>query len=249
MINFCYSNRVDSATITASSEVASLPASNVAQLWRSKPWRSTGCASEWIKFDFGAAAAVRALALVGHNFTSGATLKIQANATDVWTAPSIDVTLTYHADNVVYLWSSDQSYRYWRITIVDASNPDGFIEVGRVFLGQTATPERNFTRWAKEPVDPTVITRSYDGAESFDCREPYDLLTFEFDRVLTAAFDALAAAVGLKTYFFVIADYDNALRTDGRHDLTRYVRLLEMPASTYSHIARDDVVLKLIEAL
>jgi hypothetical protein len=249
MIHFAYSNRVDTATITASSEVASLPASNVAQLWKSKVWRTTGYASEWIKFNFGAAAAVRALALVGHNFTSGATVKIQANATDVWTSPSIDVTLAYNAANLVYLWSSDQSFQYWRITIVDASNPAGYLEVGRVFLGQTATPDRSFARWSREPVDPTVITRSYDGAESFDRRTAYDLLTFEFKLVLTSTFDALAAAVGLKTYFFVIADYDNALRTDGRHDLTKYCRLEELPVYTYGYIDRDDVTLKVVEAL
>lgn len=249
MIQLCHSNLVDSATITASSEVASLPAANVAQAWRSKPWRSTGDSSEWIKFDFGSAQAVRAFALVGHNFTSGATVKIQANATDVWTSPSIDVTLTYHADNLVYLWSSDQSYRYWRISIEDGSNPDGYVEIGRVFLGPTTIPERNFIRWGKERIDPTTITRSYDGAESFDERTAYDRLTFEFERVLPAAFDTLAAAVGLKTYFFIIADYDNVLRTDGRHDLTRYVRLEELPASTYGHINRDDFVLTLVEAL
>jgi hypothetical protein len=249
MINLAFFNRVDSATITASSEVASLPAANVAQAWRSKPWRSTGCASEWIKFDFGSAQAVRALVFVGHNLTSGATIKIQANATDAWGSPSIDLALTYHAANVVYLWSSDQTFRYWRITIVDAANPEGFVELGRVFLGQTATPERNYCRWNKEQIDPTTITRSYDGAESFDNRTTYDRLTFEFERILTATFDALAAAVGLKLYFFIIADYDNAVRADGRHDLTRYCRLEELPATSYSHINRDNVTLTVLEAL
>jgi hypothetical protein len=249
MIQLCHNNLVDTATITASSAVASLPASNVAQLWRSKPWRSTGCSSEWIKFDFGSAKAVRALVFVGHNLTSGATIKIQGNATDVWTSPSIDVTLTYNAANVVYLWTADQSFRYWRITIADASNPDGYVQIGRVFLGPTTTPERNFTRWSKEPIDPTTITRSYDGAESFDRRTAYDRLTFEFDRILPAAFDTLAAAVGVKTYFFIIADYDNALRTDGRHDLTRYCRLEAIPATSYSHLNRDDLTLTVLEAL
>lgn len=249
MIQFCHANRVDQASISASSEASGLPATNVTQIWKSRVWRATGCSSEWLKFDFGAAAAVRAFALVGHNLTAAATIKIQANATDVWTAPSIDVTLTYHADNLVYLWTADQSYRFWRLSIIDAGNPDGYVQVGRIFLGQTATPDRNFKTWSREPVDPTTITRSYDGAEAFDRRTGYDLLAFDFERVLTAAFDELYRAVGLKTYFFVIADYDSILRADGRHDLTRYVRFDEPPAYSYGHRNRDDVSIALMEAL
>jgi len=249
MIQFCHANRVDAASITASSELSTLPATNVTQIWKSRVWRATGCASEWIKFDFGAAAAVRAFVLVGHNLTAAATIKIQANATDVWTSPSIDQVVTYHAANLVYLWTTDQPYRFWRVTLADPGNPNGYVEAGRIFLGQTTTPDRNYASWAREPVDPTVITRSYDGAESFDRRTAYDALTFEFEKVLATAFDALAAAVGLKTYFFIIADYESILRTDGRHDLTRYVRLEELPAFAYGHRDRDDVTLKVVEAL
>jgi hypothetical protein len=249
MIHFAYNNRVDAALISASSQAAGLPATNVAQIWKSRPWRSTGCTDEWIKFDFGAAAAVRAFLAVGFNLTPYATVRIQANATDVWTSPSIDVALTYHAAVLLYLWSSDQSYRFWRLSIVDPGNPDGYIEIGRIFLGQTATPDRNFKAWSREPIDPTTIVRSYDGAESFERRTAYDLLTFEFGRVLTSTFDDLFRAVGLRTYFFVIADYDSILRADGRHDLSRYVRFDEPPAYAYGHRDRDDVDIKLLEAL
>jgi hypothetical protein len=249
VINFAYTNRVDTATITASSEVATLPAANVKQPWKTKVWRTTGDTSEWIKFNFGSAQTVRALVVVGHNLTSGATIKIQGNATDVWTAPSVDVTLTWNAANLVYLWGSDQSYQYWRITLADAANPSGYLEIGRVFLGPTTTPDRNFSSWAREVVDPTTITPSYDGAESFEQRTAYDLLSFDFLRVLPATFDTLIKAVGQKEYFFIIADYDNVLLTDGRHDLTRYCRFEELPAFTYSFMTRHDITLTVREAL
>ena len=52
--------------------------------------------------DLGSPRAVDYCAILDHNFSSGATIKIQANATNVWTAPSVDITLTYAADNIYY---------------------------------------------------------------------------------------------------------------------------------------------------
>lgn len=249
MIQFAYQNKADSAIVTASSELVTLPATNVQQIWRSRVWRTTGDTSEWIMFDMGAATAVRAFALIGHNLTSGAVVHVQANATDVWTAPSVDIAIAYHSATLVYLWSTDQSFRYWRITLADSSNPDGFIDVGRIYLGPTTTPERNYRSWGREDFDNTAITPSYDGAESFESKSAYTTLAFEFERVLPAPFDALAAAAGMKSYFFVIADYDNAVLPDGRHDLTRYVRFDGLPQYTYSHLSRQDITINLVEAL
>lgn len=249
MIQFAYQNKADAAAVTASSELVTLPASNIKHIWKSRVWRATGDASEWIRFDMGAATAVRAFALVGHNFTSAAAVHVQANATDVWTAPSLDVTVAWHEKVFVHLWNADQSYRYWRVTISDAANPDGYVEAGRIYLGPTASPERNYRSWGREDFDNTAITPSYDGAESFESKTAYTTLSFEFERVLPAPFDALAGAVGMKTYFFVIADYDNAVLTDGRHDLTRYVRFDAMPRYSYSHMTRQDITIDLIEAL
>jgi hypothetical protein len=84
--------------------------------------------------DLGAARAVDYCAILGHNFTSGATIKIQGNASDVWTAPSVDITLTYTANNIYYAFSSTQTYRYWRLTVDDASNPDTYLQISKLWL-------------------------------------------------------------------------------------------------------------------
>ncbi|MBU2177656.1 MAG: discoidin domain-containing protein, partial [Gammaproteobacteria bacterium] len=88
-LKICYQNLVDSAVITASSEEASLPAANVTAFHKSKVWRATGCAAEWIKFDLGSPQDITEIIIVGHNFSSGATVQIELNATDAWGAPSV----------------------------------------------------------------------------------------------------------------------------------------------------------------
>ena len=248
-ILFCYQNLLASAVISASSEVASLPDDNIVHFWKSKVWRATGCASEWVKFNLGAAKAFKAIMLTGHNLTSGATVHFQANATDVWTAPPVDVTATWHAGYLLYVWAASQTYQWIRITIVDPGNPDGYVEAGLAWADPAVAPERNYSTYEKQPVDPTVITEADSGPESFEDKEPYNLLSFEFKNVLTDEIEALRKAVGLKNYFFIIPDYDNALETDGRHELTAYGRLAELPQYSHRYLKRKDVSLGFREAL
>ena len=139
----------DAATVTASSSSASeLGAANVVDPQPSKVWRSTGDTAEWVKFDLGSAKQITCIGLFNFNFTSGATVTLQANASDSWGAPSYSQALTIAADSdsvvlkrLVYFL--DQTYRWWRITIADASNPDGYVEIGRVAAGQYYAPTRN----------------------------------------------------------------------------------------------------------
>lgn len=143
----------DAATITSSTEVGDLVDDNVVDDDVGKVWRSDtdgGAGAEWIKFDMGSAVQMDTLGIFGHNLTSGATVTLQANATDSWGSPTLDETLTLatDADSVVFpkLVDStfDQTLRYWRLTFVDASNPDSYIELGRVKLGVSYAPPRGF---------------------------------------------------------------------------------------------------------
>jgi hypothetical protein len=85
---------------------------------------------EAVVFDLITTEAIDSFALLfdplgGVQLTSSATLRLQANATNVWTAPSVDVALTLDTDfdAASYFFSSNQSYRFWRLKIVDPRNP------------------------------------------------------------------------------------------------------------------------------
>jgi len=131
-----WDNWLDDYTLLASSAAANLPASNLQDPRLSLPWRSTGDSDEWIKIDAGVGNTLNpnCAAIAGHNLTSGATIKIQGNATDVWTAPTVDETITWRIDAMMHFFTGS-ALRFWRCKFADASNPDGYIQIGRPSLG------------------------------------------------------------------------------------------------------------------
>jgi hypothetical protein len=105
--------------------------------------------------DLGTARAIRLVALPTHNFTSSATVEVDAGtslgASDVLNGsalaayPSGETAETLEGLNVGYvlILASPTTARYWRIKIVDTGNPAGYIELGRVFLGPAYQPTIN----------------------------------------------------------------------------------------------------------
>lgn len=83
--------------------------------------------------------------------TNQATLKLRANATNVWTSPSVDESLTIDENLGVatHFFSSDQAYRYWAVEVTDSKNPNLFVELSKVILAKATTldhgPEVGFS--------------------------------------------------------------------------------------------------------
>jgi len=105
-------------------------------------------APNWLKADLGEAKNVKACAILDHNFTSGATITLQANTVDAWTAPAYSQALTYHQGVIVYFL--DQTYRWWRLEVSDQNNPDEVLTLSQFYLGGYEAPElvirRDLTR-------------------------------------------------------------------------------------------------------
>jgi len=80
---------------------------------------ATAQAAHAIKYDFGSdPQAFNAAALVNHNVPStGFNIKLQANATDSWAAPSINTAFTWRDKNMHVFVSNSTAYRFWRILI------------------------------------------------------------------------------------------------------------------------------------
>lgn len=98
---------------------------------------------ERVVFDLGSAEEIDSFAILfdrflGHGFTDSAVLKLQANASAVWTAPSVDVTLSLDEtyDIVTRFVSTAEEYRYWSIKIVDPANPNLYVSLPTVFLSK-----------------------------------------------------------------------------------------------------------------
>jgi hypothetical protein len=161
-------------TITASSEAkdADNLAANIGgntEEWRiGKPWRTTGDSSEWVKFDFGSSQTITCVAIMAHNLTSGATVALQANSSDTWGSPSYSQALTIATDSdsnviprLVYFKTAGSLYRYWRLLILDPTNPDTYIQIGRVVLGQEYEATRDLSSDLRvELIDPSEGSKS-----------------------------------------------------------------------------------------
>lgn len=95
-------------------------------------------------FDFGSDTQFNSVILLDHNFTNSATINIEANATDSWGAPTFSESITYNANKILHYTTTTPNLRYARLTIADASNPDGYIEMSEVFIGSYLELSRTF---------------------------------------------------------------------------------------------------------
>lgn len=111
---------------------------------------------ESVVFDLVTSEAIDSFAMFfdkmsGMNLSSSAALRLQANATNAWSAPSVDVALTIDTvyEAVSHFFSSDQTYRYWRLKVVDPANADLYVELGKIVLGKAIQvadmPSNSFT--------------------------------------------------------------------------------------------------------
>jgi len=129
---------VDGATtITPTSQLSTLPASNVQDVQAAKVWRAASATTERLVIDSGTGGlTANAFGIVGHNLQSGATCTLEANAADSWGAPSFSTTLvpTKGLPGLKPLGGT-HGYRWWRLTLSDPTNPAGYVQLGRLMIG------------------------------------------------------------------------------------------------------------------
>lgn len=108
--------------------------SKLTDLDRDNRYRSGGLAApEFIKVDLGSAKQITCLIIQDHNFSAAATITLQAHTADAWGAPDESDVLVWNSGIIVAFF--DYTKRWWRLTVTDAANTDGYISVGELFLG------------------------------------------------------------------------------------------------------------------
>ena len=167
----CWPNRVDTATLSGGSW--SLPLTNLQNRDQWLVARSNGLSTTNTKFniDFGQSRNIRAIALANHNLSQTATWRItlgtssgtsdlyNSNWQAIWTMAFdadlmawedisvwegiVDQEFINHPYLAVYVLPDWYNARYMTIELVDSSNPDGYIDIGRAFIGGGFTPQYN----------------------------------------------------------------------------------------------------------
>jgi len=139
-MRIAYDNLILAATApTAVTEDSAYPVTNVQNQRLAKVWRSTSTTGQTIVCDIGSAQDVNTVAILGHNFTSSATLEIQANTANTWVTPGWSTALTCNEGVILKFLAASQTYQYWRYTIEDSTQTDAYVEVGLLWLGTYLT--------------------------------------------------------------------------------------------------------------
>ncbi len=105
----------------------------------------TADASGWKNFVIQAelSSQVNTIGILGHNFSSAAIIQVQANTSDLWTAPPVTITVPWVKKNIVSVSDLGATYEYYRVRVLDPSNPCGYVQIGRIVGGRALIMEDN----------------------------------------------------------------------------------------------------------
>ena len=171
-----------------SSQDSEFPTTNLRKHSPAKVWRTTGITSQNVTFDLLALdPGIDSVAIVfdptdGCKFTDSAVVKVQASV-DNFSTTSVDVTLAFDSEFGVFthFFTSAQNYRYWRFTFTDSTNPNTYLEIGKLILSASTKlsqmPEQGF-KWSEK--DGTEIQRNEYGVEFFDVYPSQRFGSFQF---------------------------------------------------------------------
>lgn len=198
--------------------------------------------SEWIKWDFGISTLPKAFCLIGARnspikISPSATIKLQGNETDIWTSPSSEITLDYQ-DDVIYsineagLW--DEALRYARLLIQDQDNPQGYVQIGSLFLGDYFDAIRGRVQYPFSGIyiDSSLTTFSEGGQSFSDIRQKTEVFSISWFGLTIADrenIDDLWDNLGTSNSFFMQFDPDTAFSSSG-NKLIRYVKFQNAPS-------------------
>lgn len=105
-------------------------------------FRSTSASSVVLACDTGISNGVfvDTIGILNHNLTNSAVIQVEGSQ-----SPSFNNTVTYAlksdgTNNIIWIKPTValQSYRYWRFSFADNSNPDGYIQIGAIVFGSAS---------------------------------------------------------------------------------------------------------------
>jgi hypothetical protein len=144
---------------------------------------------EGLVFDLSVTTQIDSFAIVfdvlsGIKLSSTASLYLQASQTNHWDAPPVDVSLTIDHDIgvVTHFFTATQSYRYWRLKIVDPHNTYLYVEVPKVFLAKSTQLSQTPSMGFRNSMDDTSVrTSTQYGHDYYDVYPLRRTIEFNFE--------------------------------------------------------------------
>ena len=171
-VRFGYRNRIDAATLSGGSwqaPLTNIQTLRLAQRARSTTTNSNDCL---INIEFDKERLIQVVSVNAHNISVNGYVRIFAGSApglndlydsgevEVW--PTMYSTLSLHwrdyhfwsgkideearkeyQKNFIHICTVSVKTKYWGIQVYDANNTDGYIEIGRLFMGRLFAPQFN----------------------------------------------------------------------------------------------------------
>lgn len=199
--------------------------------------------SEFTRLDLGTASNVQAFALIGLRnqgiqLTSDAVVTLQGNTTDVWTSPQYEQVLDWK-DDVISVFDVDGLFsgglRYWRLEIEDPSNPDGYIEISKIYLGEIYVTVQGCVQFPLQSdyIDLSQTELSEMGVAFSNTIQKTQVHTLQWNNVTKTEneeFDDFISNYGTSFPFFISIDPEGVFSSDASKWI-KYCRFNSMPRS------------------
>lgn len=229
-----FQNLLPSAAYTVTSEFVNYRLSDCLNDNRLvRKYRTSAKTGQVLAFDFGAAVAPSHFAIIAHNLTKTAEIRIQASAASDYGTVSVnelvDMSAAGGTDNrVVFALSNTTAYRYWRITLNDSANTSAMLYIGKIYLGPALVmpsfdPEVEFAGKTTTDVSKSESLQLY-GSPKTD----YEQITVKFNSISHAErvlVDSMVKTVGIHTPLWLLIYED-----DQDMEPVRYMNLIERPS-------------------
>lgn len=85
----------------------------------------------------------------------------------------------------IHVLPETKNLQHWKVEVNDSANPDGYVQIGRLFMSPAWVPSVNYSYGAGLGYqDPTPVDVSLSGAEFFDTRSKFRVFDFTLDYIL-----------------------------------------------------------------
>lgn len=225
-------NLWDAESLEMSSEETAWPKENTQDRWKTKTWRATGDTSEYVRTTGASALQIYGAFVINGNVTASGTVTLNGSS-DNWDSINASLAMTRSTDGTMYVYlpSAPITRNDWGVYVADATNPDGYISLGRVWLGAYYEEDIGYNPNVKQWTEHNTIELEASGGQISLLEKPdFEKFTFPFDLIKNKTrYDTLISRVGKKKEFFIVRKPKGYIELDypTPEDYSNYVRMLK----------------------
>jgi hypothetical protein len=236
-----FPNLIDTGAVSGGLYSASYPLTNIQNKLIGRVARTTNTTNTSTTFliDLGSSKAVRLVSLINHNISLTATWRIRGHDSSIafadtgpflydsgqvnaWGSGATAVLAATITPTTCHILPGIVAARYWRIDVLDTANTNGYVSMGRIFIGPVWQPTYDMELGMNLGWDTnTTQQKALSGSKYFQRRKPYRVASFTLnvineDEAMQKAFEIDRMAGIDKEVFWVFSATDALYATQRR---------------------------------